>query len=342
MSSKKKRKQKLPLAVKILIFLALILFFIALFFYLALNAQLNKINRVDESDAERIPVSEETFEENYEEGDGESAPSTLDLTPDSVKWAADQNVMKDKDVANILIIGQDRRPGESRQRSDTMIVFSINKKSGRIILSSLMRDTYVQIPGYSDNRLNAAYQFGGMALLDETIEKNFAIHIDGNIEVDFDGFTAAIDTIGGIDIELNEAEAEYMQQQGYSVTSGMNHLDGTTALSYARNRSVGRSDWRRTERQRTVLSAVFTKMKDCDVSTLFALTNDIFPLLTTDMDNTKLMGYVLEILGTGATSAESHQIPAEGTYTPATIRNMEVLVPDLDANRDYLKEHIYG
>ncbi|MFQ9799037.1 MAG: LCP family protein [Clostridia bacterium] len=100
-------------------------------------------------------------------------------------------------MVNILLIGQDRREGEGRQRSDSMILATINKKSQSIYLTSFMRDMYVPIPGYSDNRINAAYAFGGMDLLDDTIETNFGIHIDGNVEVDFSGFKTLIDMMGG-------------------------------------------------------------------------------------------------------------------------------------------------
>ena len=110
--------------------------------------------------------------------------NNIDLT------GIDTNVLSDDDIKNILIIGQDRREGETgRTRSDTMIICSINTKTNKIYLTSLMRDMYVPIPGYGANRINAAYVFGGMDLLDSVIEQDFGVKIDGNVEVDFDGLS---------------------------------------------------------------------------------------------------------------------------------------------------------
>ena len=82
------------------------------------------------------------------------------LDADSIDWGdAEIQVMEDEEVSNILLIGQDRRKGEDRQRSDSIIICSVNKDKGEIILTSVMRDLYVPIPGYKDNRINAAYQF---------------------------------------------------------------------------------------------------------------------------------------------------------------------------------------
>ena len=106
--------------------------------FFLVQRKLNRISRVDQESA----------------GQNQSAEEDLDI-----------NGMKDKEVINILLIGQDRREGQARQRSDSMILCSINKARKKIILTSIMRDLYVPIPGYSDNRINAAYQFGGMPLL---------------------------------------------------------------------------------------------------------------------------------------------------------------------------------
>ena len=96
--------------------------------------------------------------------------------------------MQDKDIVNLLLIGQDRREGQDRQRADSMIMVTLNKKTKQISMTSFMRDLYVQIPGYSDNRINATYAFGGMDLLDSTLNTNFGVEIAGNVEVDFGEF----------------------------------------------------------------------------------------------------------------------------------------------------------
>lgn len=90
-------------------------------------------------------------------------------------------------VVNVLLVGQDTRKAEERARSDSMILLSVNKNTNQLTMISLMRDLYVQIPGYSDNKLNAAYAFGGFELLDETIATNFGIAVDYNVEAQLQG-----------------------------------------------------------------------------------------------------------------------------------------------------------
>nr|WP_243164814.1 LCP family protein [Catenibacillus scindens] len=229
-----------------------------------------------------------------------------------------------------------------------MIIVSVNKKKGKVALTSLMRDMYVQIPGYSDNRLNAAYAFGGMELLDETIEKNFAIDIDGNIEVNFDGFEAVIDAVGGVDIELNSAEVSHLNKKHstWHLKVGMNHLDGEKALEYARIRKVGDGDFERTDRQRRVLTAVFDEMKNISITRLIALADELFPLLTTDMDNGEIIRLGINVLSMDLDTLETYRIPCDDAYDEVRVfardgTAMDVLIPDLDLNRSYFYQNIY-
>ena len=199
-----------------------------------------------------VSQQEETFESD------ENADDTL--SPEDVIWnGADTSVMQDKDIVNLLLIGQDRREGQDRQRADSMIMVTLNKKTKQISMTSFMRDLYVQIPGYSDNRINATYAFGGMDLLDSTLNTNFGVEIAGNVEVDFGEFQTLIDSIGGIDLELTQDEADYICGRKRDVTypqqlrtdwnlhEGVNHLTGEQALIHARNRSLG-NDYARTDR----------------------------------------------------------------------------------------------
>lgn len=351
-------KKKMPLWVKILIIVLAVVVVVAGGVYIYAQSKLNKINRVNPDEIEMIDPSEETFEtpEETAEGDGTAEEIQDTINPEDITWDnVDVNVMKDDDVVNILLIGQDRREGQGRQRSDSMIICSINKNTNKIILSSVMRDLYVPIPGYSDNRINAAYQFGGMPLLDQVMEESLGVHIDGNIEVDFEGFINSLAQVGNLDIELNSAEANYLnknsawvEQAGtdgsnWTLKEGMNSLTPAQALAYARTRYVGHSDWERTDRQRKVLMAAFNKVKDQGLTQLISLADNILPNLTTDMSNTQILGYVYTIVTSGITEIDSHRIPVEGTYTCETLRKgMEVLVPNLNANSKYLQEYIYG
>lgn len=330
-----KRKKKFPIwAILLIIVLIIVLLMGGVYAYV--NHKLSKIMRVDISPEVVVDPSLETFE--TEEG------LTDTINPEDIVWNnADIEVMKDKDVSNILLIGQDRREGQGRQRSDSMIICSLNKKTNKIILTSVMRDMYVPIPGYSDNRINAAYQFGGMELLDRVLEESLGVHIDANVEVDFEGFINCMAEVGNIDMQLNEEEAKYLNDaNGWNLQAGYNSLTPEQALAFSRVRYVGHSDWERTDRQRRVIISAFNNVKGLSIPELISLADRIFPNVTTDMTNSEILGYVYTVVTNKMTTIDSNRLPAEGTYTCETLRKgMEVLVPDLKANAECLKEYIY-
>lgn len=348
--SLKYRSKRKKIGLTILLIVLLLLAAAAICLGGAVFHTLGKMQKVDTKNVEKVDPANETFET-----DGETTDPTLQhLNPEDIVWnGADTEVMKNKDVANILLIGQDRREGQERQRSDSMILVTLNKKDKTASLTSFMRDMYVQIPGYSDNKMNAAYAFGGMELLDSVIETNFGIHVDGNVEVDFSGFKQIIDIVGGVDITLSAEEAAYLNERGnwddndasagtWSLQEGVNHLTGEQALAYSRIRYIGNADYERTQRQRTVLTAVFEKMKGADAATLVSLISNTMPLLTTDLSYGECLGYAMNAVTLNITQLESYRIPADGTYTPAVINEMQVLVPDLAANQAFLKQNLYG
>ena len=298
--------------------------------------KLSQIGGVNPS--ETIAPGDESFET-----DEPQASAPVEVAPDDVVRPEGVQAVTDKDVFNILLIGQDKRSNETaNQRSDTMIIVSYNKNDGTVKLVSLMRDLYVQIPGYSDNRLNAAFAFGGMDLLDKTIEQDFGISIDGNMEVDFEGFANIIDSLGGVDITINGDETAYMQKAGYDVAEGLNHMDGKTALCYARIRHVGDADFERTQRQRTLLTQIASNVGTLSTAEKIATVDKLLPYLSTDLSKTEILSYIYTVLKDGYNGIESYRIPGDGTYQSVYIRGMSVLLPDLDANRALLKEYIYG
>ncbi|NLC45508.1 MAG: LCP family protein, partial [Clostridiales bacterium] len=265
-----------------LLIITVLLLIVSIVAYSYLNSMLNLINR--DNPFATVRPEDEYFEEDEGNGTGD------EINPEDVLWPDDDNgeVVRDKDIINILLIGQDRRPGEGRARSDSMMIATLNKKDKSIKITSLMRDMYLQIPGYSDNRINAAYAFGGMKLLNQTIEKNFKVHIDGNVEVDFEGFMEGIDIIGGVPISITKAEASHLNGQGFNLSAGKVNMDGKLALAYARIRKIG-NDHGRTERQRKVIVAAFEKMKGSSISDIMSLANKVFPCITTDLSNDQLI-----------------------------------------------------
>ena len=248
------------------------------------------------------------------------------------------NAEKAEHIINIMLIGQDRRPGEGRTRSDVMLLCTINKKTQEITMTSFMRDMYVAIPGYYDHKMNTAYALGGMPVLDACLEKNFGIHVDGNVEVDFDGFVGLIDLMGGVELTLTEDEAWHLGRLGHSVTVGVNQLNGKEALAYAQNRSTGNADFDRTERQRKVVGALIEKCRGMNLSQLKGLMEKALPMLTTDLSNREILGYIIDLLPMLTNlKVNTQRIPVDGTYQSAWVREMSVLIPDLEANREILK-----
>lgn len=309
--------------------------------YFGLTQVLDRINRVNPDQFEYLSPEDETFETTDPELMQESVEK---VDADSVIWD-EVDVLDGKDVINLLLIGQDRREGETRARSDSMILASVNTRQKTISLVSFMRDLYVQIPGYSDNRINAAYQWGGMQLLDETILNNFGIEIDGNIEADFEQFETIIDILGGVDVEMSDGEAKYMKyvMESGDIQAGVNHLNGRQALDFARMRGLD-DDFHRTERQRRLLTQVALSLKSASASQLLDLVNEVLPHVSTDMSNTQIIGCAAAAIQVFLSGAEvsTGRIPAEGMYSDAEIRGMQVLVPNLDKCQDYLEELLYG
>ena len=278
-----------------------------------------------------------------------------DAAADAHAQGAGVSLYKDPSVKNILLIGSDQRVSEEeRQRSDTMIICSINTRTKSITLTSLMRDMYLPIPDYGYNKLNAAYALGDMELLDETVQENFGIDINGNALVDFDGFLQALTAVGNIEMELTQEEADYMNSGGWedqgtgvndgtwNLHAGVNSLTPAQALAYCRIRYVGNSDWERTERQRKVVMAALAQFRRSDPLTQARVMSEAMANVTTDMSDRTLLTSMFRALVAGGSNVQNYLIPVDGAYYIDNIDGMDVLVPDIAQNSIYLKEYIYG
>lgn len=244
-------------------------------------------------------------------------------------------------LVNILLIGQDRREGESGSRSDSMILCTVHKQSKTVTMTSFLRDLYVAIPGHGSNRINAAYSYGGMQLLEQTIEENFGVHIDGSVEVDFSQFSTIVDLLGGVELELRQDEADFINEEtGSAISDGVQWLDGAQTLAYSRIRKLDADgDFSRTNRQRKVLSALLASGRQQGLTKLFPILQQILPMISTDLNNAQLLMLSLELLpALSDLELTSQHIPAPGAYTDQTIDGMAVLVPDLPAARTLLQQ----
>lgn len=264
-----------------------------------------------------------------------------DNEEDVVLETAGENIPTNENVVNILLIGADYQSGDVA-RSDSMILCTFNKTKNTITMTSFMRDMYVQIPGYYKERINASYFLGGMELLQETLEYNFGVTVSGVVEVDFSQFEKLVDLLGGVEIELNHQEADFINQKsGSKLTAGLHKLTGTQALWYSRNRGDARGDFNRTNRQRVVLSKLIENYRNASLTELLSMLDDVLPMVTTDMGKNEILSYVTGLFPMLVGSEiVTQQIPAEGGYYMTKINGKSVLVPDISFNIDILKESI--
>ena len=363
---KKGGKWKRGLLIALCIILVLILVIGAVATILV-NRLMNQMNRVDpnkESALDPTYVSQmlatDPDLETVDPDSNESLPHISDMTfPTIPQGTVDPDatdptgappvetvpVVRGDHLINIMLIGQDKRPGQGRQRSDSMILVTVNKSKKTITLTSFMRDQYVQIPGYLPHKLNHTYQYGGMKLLNETLLLNFGVHVDGDVEVDFNGFIKIIDLLGGVELEMTKKEAAYLTAIGLGeFTEGRNRLDGHAAKAYSQLREID-NDYRRAERQRKVIMSIINTYKSRPVDELVSIMQEILPYVTTNMSNSEILGYALEVFPLlPEMKYDTLRIPVDGTFQQGNVvvrdglKNWFQYNIDFAANRKVLWE----
>lgn len=275
-------------------------------------------------------------------------------------------LMFDKKIMNILLLGVeniDPVTGQSltgktssRGRTDLIVLLTINSEDKTVKLTSFMRDSYVSIPGKENNRINAAYAKGGVALLYDTLEANFGIVPDHYILVNFEDFRTVVDSIGGIDIKLSKKEADYLNKTNYisqeanrNVVEGLNHMNGDQALGYSRIRYVAtkgkeKNDFGRTTRHREVIQAIIAQLKKLNYIDLLKVGLECLPLVTTDADAEAIEKYTNMVMAIGVTDIDIQEfrVPQDGTYQYLTVDKMSVIQIDIEKNRDALWRFLYG
>ncbi len=300
---------------------------------LYINYLFGSMNRFGEGDDISVPLQDETVGADY------TGP-TLDVTMPTTPIGA----IESDNVINIMLLGEDERYGYPRGRTDSMILCTINKDAKTITMTSFLRDLYVTIPGYGDNRLNAAYVLGGIDTFKETMLWNFGVEIDEVVMVELDLFAKVVDILGGVTISMTQKEIDHLYERyptkNWSFVVGANKLNGAQALAYSRIREID-SDFARSRRQQTVLKTIFNTYRSKPLNELLSITEKILPNLTVTMDEAEIWSYAYELFPMLAgCTLETNRIPVDGSYTGAVVNNMAVLVPDLDANREVLESII--
>ncbi len=283
--------------------------------------------------------------------------ATNTITTDTKTSLRNANVVEadlvyDQDVVNILLIGADKRADETEGgRSDTTMIATIDIRNGKLKLTSLMRDMYIDIPGWGYHKFNAAYSYGGVQLEYETIAQNFGIKLDGYVQVDMAAFREVVDLIGGVPMDLTEAEANFLKvayrnsKHGEkNVTAGPNMLTPYQALAYCRIRQDVSGEYGRTDRQRKVLISIYDEMRNEDIMTITNICMKALRYVTTDLTEDQIRSLMTSVISMGTTEVEQLRIPYKGTFEEGRLGGdgQWVIQPDYELNQQALQYFIFG
>lgn len=227
------------------------------------------------------------------------------------------------DVINIAFFGLDRRKKEEPSRSDAVMILSLDKKHKKVKLSSIMRDSYVDIEGHGKTKLNHAYAYGGPELAIKTINSNFKLNIRDFVAVDFYGLEKIIDTVGGVEIPVRSDEIKYINSymQGTAKVEnkavqevqnpGLQNLNGMQAVAYARIRYTSGGDYERTERQRTVLTAIMNKIKKLGPTEFPKVVGALLPNVESSLSSTEIIKMGTSAFALGIDNVEQQRFPLD-------------------------------
>lgn len=311
--------------------------------------------------------SEGTIDENDEELLAESAAMEQAMKDLEEKQAveAEGEIFGDEDVFNILLIGTDDRTKEfsDNARGDTCMLLSINKETMAVKLVSFERGMGVPILAGSYQGqydwLTHTFRYGGADLMMQEIRECFKIDVTHYVRVNIYTFMQLVDSVGGVDIDLTQAEADYINHpegtyaaghiremnvadQVQTVTAGINHLNGATAMLYARCRYID-NDWHRVERQRNVIQAAIYQTQNLGLLELNSLLDEVLPLIQTNLTEKEITSLVLLAPNYQGITLDQMTIPAQGTYGSMTgMGGRSMFAVDFNQNAQILKEFIYG
>lgn len=315
---KKAKKSGWKIALIVLAVIVLLLAAVAGAGYLYYNSILNKINRAEL--IEKDPSQELLNEIGPVATDSETEwTMPPDTEPTETTVPETMPPMKPEDIINILVIGQSARPGEEARMADSTMLITINKYTKQVYRHSVLRDAFVKYPAYKGGpggrcKFASAYALayskwhtlGAFEVMDLLMKENFGVDVDYFFEVDFDMFLNFIDTLGTVELELTQEEADYMNKElgdYWVMEPGWNSMDGFLALTYARMRKAegdNESDIKRTARQRylveRILAKVMYKFDNEGFSAVQDLVDATLPYVTTNMENSEINKLILDLI----------------------------------------------
>ena len=297
---------------------------------------------------------EDILEEEFGDGDAVVFDPDEELMLDSVVIESAFETLDN--VKNILLLGMDSRGSDISGRTDTMILLTVDVEKQTIKLTSFLRDTYVEIPGRKNNRLNAAYVFGGYDLLSQTLQRNFGVTPDAYVAINLAGLVDVIDQLGGVTVNVKSERVDRVNaviywyniqvlgmnnnpREGYLTKGGEQLLNGKQAEAWARYRH-SESDFQRSARQRELIMKIFEKICTMSVGELATFAAKNVSMVKTNMSITDIIALAPAVLAMRNAEIQEMQIPLSSAYKSQTISGMSVLVPDRQKNVNALAKFL--
>lgn len=280
--------------------------------------------------------------------------SRVEIDREDVVNIGKETPKEQKDVTLIALLGSDYSEYYETSASDATMILAIDKKNNKIKLCSLMRDIYLDLPQGGKMNLNYTILDGGPASILKTINYNFDLAIDKFVQVDLERLPKIIDALGGVEIEITGEELQYINgyidhidknngtQTPHITTSGLQLLNGTQASAYSRIRYTAGRDFKRTERQRDVLNALFVKFKDINFTELPGLINEILPLVTTNLTNGEIISIAKDGLSMGLSGLEQGRFPSDANIINTEFTDMYHMNIDIEATTNELHNFLFS
>lgn len=263
------------------------------------------------------------------------------------------NKFNDKKITNIALFGLDFRYEHEPKRSDSITIITIDQQNKKIKLNSLMRDSFVSIDGFGNDKLNHAYAFGGSELAIKTLNKTYGLNIKDYVTVNFYNVEKIIDLIGGLNLDVKKKEIPYLNKciqeishiqskpPTYITNEGMQNLNGIQTLAYARIRKIGRDDYERSERQQRILMALYQKAKSIPYSEYLKFINMAPELIETNISTSKALSIAKSILFNKINNVEQMRFPLDEDCRGELINNIWYLTFNKDKTKNLMQKYIF-
>uniref|UniRef100_UPI0034541960 LCP family protein n=1 Tax=Clostridium sp. TaxID=1506 RepID=UPI0034541960 len=280
--------------------------------------------------------------------------SRLDIKSEDVINTNIELPKESKDVTLIALFGTDYSDLYETSAADSTMILAINNKEKTIKLCSLMRDIYLYLPNGEQCNLNYTILDGGIPSIIRAINFNFDLRIEKFAQVDLARLPKIIDSLGGVEINITDEELQYINSYITGIDkkndtttekvigSGLQLLNGTQASAYCRIRYTAGRDFKRTERQRDVLNALFVKFKDTKVTEFPKIINDVLPLVTTNLKNTEIISLSTKSLSMGVDNIEQGRFPSDGNIISAGFTDMYHMNIDIDATTEEIHKFLFS